>query len=208
MRRNIRRQGEQPRYRLPRGRAFLGFLLAGMVPAFGQTAGEASAQAAAASAQPLTITLEEAIRRAEANEPSYAQASAESRTAGLDRSIARAGLLPKAALSQPGALYAGQRPTEPGRTGRGRAAFSEVHRQQCGPGVRQPGRGERDAGTGPGCGRSPRGCGGSSSRGGDGDCSPGPCDRGDRPVLRIDCGRQQAGGGGAGQAAKRRTLLG
>ena len=65
-----------------------------MVPAFGQTSGEASAQAAAASVQPPIITLEEAIRRAEANEPSYAQAAAESRTAGLDRWIARGGLLP------------------------------------------------------------------------------------------------------------------
>jgi|CZKL01.1.fsa_nt_gi outer membrane protein TolC len=40
------------------------------------------------------ITLDEAIARAEANEPSYAAASAESRAAGLDRSIARAALLP------------------------------------------------------------------------------------------------------------------
>lgn len=40
------------------------------------------------------ITLEEAIHRAEANEPAYAASSAESRAAGLDRSIARAGLLP------------------------------------------------------------------------------------------------------------------
>ena len=104
MRRNIRQHGRRPSQRLPLGRAFLGFLLAGMVPAFGQATGEASVQAAAASAQPLTITLEEAIRRAEANEPSYAQAAAESRTAGLDRSITRAGLLPNVAYHNQ-ALY-------------------------------------------------------------------------------------------------------
>ena len=46
------------------------------------------------SGQPITITLEEAIRRAESNEPAYAAVSAESNAAALDRSIARAGLLP------------------------------------------------------------------------------------------------------------------
>ncbi len=43
---------------------------------------------------PVTISLQEAIRRAEANEPTYAAALAERRAAGLDPSIARAGLLP------------------------------------------------------------------------------------------------------------------
>ncbi len=42
----------------------------------------------------MTITLDEAIRRAQKNEPSYAAASATSRSSELDRSIARAGLLP------------------------------------------------------------------------------------------------------------------
>jgi outer membrane protein TolC len=46
------------------------------------------------AATPVAITLEEAIHRAEANEPSFAAASAESRASALDRSIARAGLLP------------------------------------------------------------------------------------------------------------------
>lgn len=41
-----------------------------------------------------SITLDEAIRRAQANEPGFAAASAASRVALLDRSIARAGLLP------------------------------------------------------------------------------------------------------------------
>lgn len=43
---------------------------------------------------PVSITLEEAIRRAKASDPGYAAASAESRIAALDRSIALAGLLP------------------------------------------------------------------------------------------------------------------
>lgn len=47
---------------------------------------------------PAAITLEEAIRRAQANEPGYARAAAESRAAALDRSVARAGLLPEVAL--------------------------------------------------------------------------------------------------------------
>jgi outer membrane protein TolC len=49
---------------------------------------------APAAARPATITLEEAIRRAQANEPAYAAAVAEGRAAGLERSISRAGLLP------------------------------------------------------------------------------------------------------------------
>ena len=44
--------------------------------------------------QAVTITLDEAIRRAQANEPTYAAALAEGRASGLDRSIARAALLP------------------------------------------------------------------------------------------------------------------
>jgi outer membrane protein TolC len=45
-----------------------------------------------------TISLDEAIRRAEANESGFASASAESRASQLDRSIARAGLLPSASF--------------------------------------------------------------------------------------------------------------
>lgn len=61
---------------------------------------------------PASITLEEAIRRAEANEPNYAAAVAANRVAGLDKSIARAGLLPSARAftqgiyTQPNGLYA------------------------------------------------------------------------------------------------------
>ena len=57
------------------------------------------------------ITLDEAIKRAQANEPAYAAAVAASRSAALDRSIARAGLLPNARLysqdiyTQPNGIY-------------------------------------------------------------------------------------------------------
>jgi outer membrane protein TolC len=53
-----------------------------------------AASAAAADGNPAVITLDEALRRAKANEPNFVAALAASRTAGLDRSIARAGLLP------------------------------------------------------------------------------------------------------------------
>jgi outer membrane protein TolC len=46
------------------------------------------------AAQPQVITLDEAIHRAEANEPTYANALADSKVSALDRSIARNGLLP------------------------------------------------------------------------------------------------------------------
>ncbi|MFP5235157.1 MAG: TolC family protein [Acidobacteriota bacterium] len=56
---------------------------------------------APAPAPPVSITLEEAIHRAEANDPAYASAKAQERIAGLDKSIARAALLPTArAFSQ------------------------------------------------------------------------------------------------------------
>ena len=48
------------------------------------------------STQPVVITLDEAIHRAQANEPNYVSAAAGNRIAGLDRSIARNGLLPSA----------------------------------------------------------------------------------------------------------------
>lgn len=48
------------------------------------------------STPPVVITLDEAIHRAQANEPTYVSAAAASRIAGLDRSIARSYLLPSA----------------------------------------------------------------------------------------------------------------
>lgn len=56
--------------------------------------GQAPAQTAADVASPATITLEDAIKRAEANEPAYAASIADSKASSLDRSITRAGLLP------------------------------------------------------------------------------------------------------------------
>ena len=70
--------------------------------------------AGGASASPdvsvVSITLDEAIKRAQANEPSYAAAMAESRASALERSIARAALLPsvdfhnQALYTQPSSL--------------------------------------------------------------------------------------------------------
>src|SRR5579862_5281446 len=59
-----------------------------------QAAASAADPGQSAAAQPVSITLEEAIHRAQANEPGYAAASADSRVAALDRSIARSALLP------------------------------------------------------------------------------------------------------------------
>jgi len=42
--------------------------------------------------QPVVITLDEAIRRTEKNEPNFANAVAAKKAAALDRSVARAGL--------------------------------------------------------------------------------------------------------------------
>jgi outer membrane protein TolC len=50
----------------------------------------------ASPAQVISISLDEAITRARANEPAFASAYAASRVAALDRSIARAALLPNA----------------------------------------------------------------------------------------------------------------
>ncbi len=60
----------------------------------GQAQGPAAQAMPAQAQQPVTITLDEAIRRAEASDPAYATASGTSQSAKLDRSIARAGLLP------------------------------------------------------------------------------------------------------------------
>ncbi len=46
------------------------------------------------AAQPVVITLDEAIHRAEASDPAYAAARADRGAASLDRSIARGGMLP------------------------------------------------------------------------------------------------------------------
>lgn len=73
---------------------FLFLLVAAIARASGQPQGEAAVQDPGAAGKPISFTLHEAIRRAEANEPSYVASSAESKASALDRSIARAGLLP------------------------------------------------------------------------------------------------------------------
>ena len=73
-------------------------------------ASDSGAEAAGAAA-PVGITLPEAIRRAEASEPAFAAARGASQSAALDRSIARAGLLPNARFysqdiyTQPNGIY-------------------------------------------------------------------------------------------------------
>lgn len=62
-------------------------------------------------AAPMQITLDEAIQRAEQNEPTFAAALAENKASGLDRLNARAGLLPsvvfhnQALYTQPNGLF-------------------------------------------------------------------------------------------------------
>jgi outer membrane protein TolC len=61
---------------------------------FSQVPDNAPQTTALAPAQPEVIALDEAIRRAEANEPNFASAKAASKVAGLDKSIAIGGMLP------------------------------------------------------------------------------------------------------------------
>ncbi len=67
--------------------------------------------APADTGKPVVITLDDAIRLAQASEPAYAAARAASQSADLDRSIARAGLLPNARFysqdiyTQPNGIY-------------------------------------------------------------------------------------------------------
>jgi outer membrane protein TolC len=100
-------------------RRFAAFLSTGVIlllAAISAGAQDAAAPGSAqpAATQPVSITLEEAIHRAQANEPSYATALADSRVAALDRSIARAGLLPGVTYhnqylyTQPSVSQAGQ----------------------------------------------------------------------------------------------------
>ena len=74
---------------------------------------QADAQQPGTASSPIVISLEEALKRAQANEPGFASALADSRIAGLDKSIARAGLLPSVTYHNE-ALY-----TQPGGQGQG-----------------------------------------------------------------------------------------
>ncbi len=106
-----------PPSRQPRAlRVFSAALLSVVLTALGARAQSAAAPALSAQATsasiPVNITLAEAIRRAQINEPSFAAAKANSASAALDRSIARAGLLPsvhyfnQGIYTQPNGLYA------------------------------------------------------------------------------------------------------
>jgi len=70
-----------------------------------------SAPGVSASAPPVVITLEEAIRRAQSSDSAFAEARANGQSAVLDRAIAVAGLLPTAHLynqdiyTQPNGIY-------------------------------------------------------------------------------------------------------
>jgi outer membrane protein TolC len=66
------------------------------LPCFAQMTPQQQVAAGAQSGAPLIITLDEAIRRAQTNEPNFAAARAEAKATALDRSIARAALLPNA----------------------------------------------------------------------------------------------------------------
>ncbi len=81
----------------------LGVCLTGVVPAVldaqqaaATPAVAAPAQASAPAASPLAVSLEDAIKRAQVSEPSFAAAYAASRTGSLDVAIAKAALLPTA----------------------------------------------------------------------------------------------------------------
>jgi len=85
----------------PRCATFPAFLGASLLAAFSlvavnataQTTAQTSIQVAPAS-EPVLITLDEALKRAQSSEPTFAAALADSKVAGLDRAIAHAGLLP------------------------------------------------------------------------------------------------------------------
>src|ERR1700691_1745888 len=61
-----------------------------------QTTVQATQPDSASATQPVLITLDVALKRAQSSEPTYATALADSKVARLDKSIARAGLLPSA----------------------------------------------------------------------------------------------------------------
>lgn len=61
-----------------------------------QTASPAVATSSAANVTPVAVSLSDAIRLAQQNEPAFAAATADSKVAALDKSIARSALLPSA----------------------------------------------------------------------------------------------------------------
>ena len=67
-----------------------------LLATYANAAATPQAAAAAGSQTPLSISLDEAIRRAERNEPTFASLAAEDRVQRLERTNARAALLPTA----------------------------------------------------------------------------------------------------------------
>jgi outer membrane protein TolC len=86
------------------GYCFLSLLACATVAAQTPNADSVAGAGQLAGAQPVVISLNEAISRAQANEPIYASAAAGNRIARLDRSIARSYLLPNAVFFN-GYLY-------------------------------------------------------------------------------------------------------
>jgi outer membrane protein TolC len=70
----------------------------------GQAQNNSAATDTTGAGKPVVITLDDAIRLAQVSEPAYVAAAAASRTAGLDKSIALAGLLPNVSYYNQG-LY-------------------------------------------------------------------------------------------------------
>jgi outer membrane protein TolC len=95
------------------GTIVLATLTVGAAVGSAQAPSQSSAADVATATSPITISIQEAIRRAESSEPTYATAMADSKVAGLDKSIARAGLLPSATYHNQ-ALY-----TQPNGQGQG-----------------------------------------------------------------------------------------
>jgi outer membrane protein TolC len=92
---DFRRDGKRLFAGLPAGATVILLLLACAAQLHcSQEAGGVPGAGAPPPAQPEVITLDEAIRRAESNEPNFAAAKAGSRVAGLDKSIALGGMLP------------------------------------------------------------------------------------------------------------------
>ena len=110
------------------------FLVLGMLSALGGRTGaqntvQADQQPATPANAPVVITLEEALKRAQANEPNFATALANARVAGLDKAIARAALLPSVTYHNE-AIY-----TQP--KGQGQGIGSDTFRIIANNGVRE-----------------------------------------------------------------------
>jgi outer membrane protein TolC len=94
------------------GATLLVFIAGSSVSISAQNTVQATQPDSASGTQPVLITLAEALKRAQSSDSTYATALADSKVAGLDKSIARAGLLPSARYSgqgiysQPNGLYA------------------------------------------------------------------------------------------------------